>query len=147
MMRPADPDFSGFLDTTVFAGRPFHYSYENFLLKIVVGTSLPVMLFFCLIWWILTLPFQGIIPAIMDRNETSYLVAAVWIVLGALEWWFLWYKIEKSLRRKPSVDKVIGFLHRHQASIIITIISLTAILIPFLNEYCKIKNHGIRFRL
>ena len=67
------------------AARPFHWTYENLIVKLMMIGDTPALL------------AGGLLvdrPAVSLSEEAhSYLLAAVWLAFGFVQWWligFLW---------------------------------------------------------
>ena len=70
-----------FAGESIIAARPFHWHYETVGVKFLLATDLPVIV------------ASGVLlaPTLphMDRLAASYLHAALWIVVGSLQWWVI----------------------------------------------------------
>lgn len=86
-------------DWTFFAGRPFHYEYQSWILKSLILADIPAMLvgsFFSLLlspFWLLR--HIGI-------YEGSYIGAAFLFVLATGQWLVVGYRLQKRYWKKSA---------------------------------------------
>jgi hypothetical protein len=84
-------------DWTLFAGRPFHYAYQSWILQSLVLVDMPAMLIesACgLLLWPVTLIKR--IPI----YEASYIGAGILFVLATGQWLIVGYLLQKRFRPK-----------------------------------------------
>jgi hypothetical protein len=129
-MSPPSRQFVQFLDqvggssATVFAGRPFHFSYESNHLKCLFVADLPSM--------IATMPLAAAVDVLVKvlrvgRFVGSYLLAGLLLLTASLEWLVLGKLIEDLLKRNPACARVLQKLNRYWAAAIIVIVLFTMI--------------------
>jgi hypothetical protein len=96
----AAADFLGGMqgaDWTLFAGRPFHYVYQSWILKSLILVDMPAMLvgFACgLLLW----PLSIIKP--IPIYEASYISAGILFVLATGQWLIVGHLLQKRFRPK-----------------------------------------------
>jgi len=88
-------------DWTFFAGRPFHYAYQSWILKSLIWADMPAMLIesACgLLLW--PLSFVRRIPT----YEASYISAVVLFVLATGQWLIVGHLLQKRFWPKVSLN-------------------------------------------
>jgi hypothetical protein len=84
-------------DWTLFAGRPFHFTYQSLVLKSVLLADLPAMLVASLAdllsWPLLFITHVG-------RYEGSYLAAGLLFVVATGQWLIVGCAVERRFRTK-----------------------------------------------
>ncbi|HME36847.1 MAG TPA: hypothetical protein VKF84_16560 [Candidatus Sulfotelmatobacter sp.] len=104
-MGPPSRAAAAFLDTfqgadwTFFAGRPFHYAYQSWVLKSVVWADMPAMLVEYVLG-LLLLPFRAFVH--VGTYEGSYISAAVLFVLATGQWLIIGCLLQKRFWPKLS---------------------------------------------
>jgi hypothetical protein len=84
-------------DWTLFAGRPFHFTYQSWILRSVLLVDLPSLLIASvgdLLFWPISLIWH------IGRYEDSYIGAASLFVVGTGQWLLVGFAIEKQFRSK-----------------------------------------------
>jgi hypothetical protein len=68
---------------SVYAGRPFHFHYETWLVKFLMIADMPGMLAASVI-------IGPLLATLREYRElNSYVAAFCWIAFGSLQWWTL----------------------------------------------------------
>lgn len=84
-------------DWTLFAGRPFHFAYQSWVLKSVLLADLPAMLVASLIDLLLW-PVSFVTH--VGRYEASYIAAGLLFVVATGQWLVVGCAIERRFRTK-----------------------------------------------
>jgi hypothetical protein len=84
-------------DWTLFAGRPFHFTYQSWVLKSVLLADLPAMLVASLAD-LLAWPLSFITN--VGRYEASYIAAALLFVVATGQWLIVGCAVERRFRTK-----------------------------------------------
>jgi hypothetical protein len=88
-MGPPSRQAAAFLDSlqgadwTLFAGRPFHFAYQSWILKSLVLADLPAMLVQS-VGGLLMLPVSYLLR--IGSYEGSYIAAVSLLLIGSLQW-------------------------------------------------------------
>lgn len=125
----------GWSSVDILAGRPYHYTYESPLFKILFWVDLPAML----VAYVLLLPLLPIayfLPS-LPTYEASYVFAGVWLIAGSIEWWYLGYRIERRIHSKYPSNRLLAFIKTHYVSIAVVIASLALFIVPLV-YHCSI---------
>jgi hypothetical protein len=84
-------------DWTLLAGRPFHFTYQSWVLKSVLLADLPAMLVASLtdllVWPVSFVTRVG-------RYEGSYIGAGLLFVMATGQWLIVGYELERRFRKK-----------------------------------------------
>lgn len=81
-------------DWTLFAGRPFHFEYQSWILKLVIMVDLPSMLVQA-VAGLLLLPIWRFVH--IGGYEASYVPAISLFVIGSLRWLFAGHLVQSRL--------------------------------------------------
>lgn len=79
-------------DWTLFAGRPFHFYYQSWLLESLLLADMPAMLVQAM-FGVLALPLRSIVR--LGTYEASYINAGSLFVIASLQWLMIGYVIER----------------------------------------------------
>jgi len=135
-MRPPSRDFAHFLEhlqrssTTIFAGRPFHYSYESWSMQILFLLDSPSSLASIPIA-ILFFPFSMIFH--LGLYEGSYVGAGITLAISSLQWLAIGYHADQWLGSKLWGQSILRRIRPLSAVLIILILLITAISVPMVN--------------
>jgi hypothetical protein len=110
-MSPPSPQFAEFLDggrgssAAILAGRPFHFTYESYLLKCLFVLDLPSM--------IATVPIEFLVGALLKVMHVgsfvgSYFGAGFILIAGTLQWFAMGRIGQSWLMHRPSGNWVLG---------------------------------------
>jgi hypothetical protein len=84
-------------DWTLLAGRPFHFTYQSWVLKSVFLADLPAMLVASLTDLLL---WPVSIVTHIGRYEGSYIAAGLLFVVATGQWLIVGYALERRFRKK-----------------------------------------------
>jgi hypothetical protein len=80
-------------DWTFFAGRPFHYTYQSWILKFVIVADMPSMLVGAL-FGLLSSPLRAAVMHV-GTYERSYIDAVFVFILGTGQWLIVGHLFQK----------------------------------------------------
>lgn len=86
-------------DWTFFAGRPFHYAYQSWVLKSLILADMPAMLVGSFFSLLLT-PFQFLLH--IGTYEGSYIGAISLFVLATGQWLMVGHLVQKRFWQKSA---------------------------------------------
>lgn len=97
-MGPSSRAAAAYLDSLVgadwafFAGRPFHYTYQSWILKSLIWADLPSMLieFVC---GLLLGPLSSVMR--VGTYEGSYISAGILFAIASMQWLIAGYLLQK----------------------------------------------------
>ena len=136
-MSPPAPSFAKFLDggrwssATVFAGRPFHFTYESIFLKALLIVDMPSML--------AAVPF-GLLLAPAEKALQvgsfvgSYVDAVVLLSVGTCQWLLVGNLIDTRLKSHPFWARALRGLNRSFVVVIMFVLLFTVIAIPIVHN-------------
>jgi hypothetical protein len=135
-MSPPDPEFGEWLDeiydsgggasVTMFAGRPFHFTYENILLKVIFLADLPGAL--------AAIPVSLILVPLLSHlstYESSYVGAGFILSFATVQWMMIGLWIQ-TRNEKAGGSCWLGFTKRHCRAILVTLLLAGVIAVPLI---------------
>jgi hypothetical protein len=135
-MHPPSREFGNWLEhaqgstVAIFAGRPFHYSYESLALQLLTLFDLPSELASVPIGFCLTPLFRLFRFGIF---EGSYVGAAVILVMSSLQWLIMGKFAHGWLSSRAWGVSALNQITRHFLKLAILILLITAVSAPLLN--------------
>jgi len=150
-MSPPSPALGEFLDSgggssaTLFAGRPFHFTYESIFLKLLIFCDLPSALALLPVD-LLLLPLRK--AASLSAFSTSYFGAAELFSFATCQWLLIGCAVQTRIAAKPWGDKLLRKVNRHFTAIVVLVILATIVLGPIVNRRSQARGFhhaGISF--
>jgi len=144
-MSPPSPAFADFLDhggwssATLFAGRPFHFTYESLPLKILILADMPsAFVGACL--GLLASPLLQTIR--LSVYAASYRAAALLLVISTGQWLLIGYLLQTHMELLTWGKAWLEKLDRHFALTMAIILLFTVVFVPILDQ----RSHMLGFR-
>lgn len=136
-MSPPDPGLGRFFDlgggssATLFAGRPFHFAYESFALRLLFLADLPALIASSLA--------QAVVDPILRAFGAgsyfgSYVAAILLLTVASVQWMLLGRLVESWLERSARWNGLRPRLNVVSAAVVAVILTCTAVAIPLVNE-------------
>ncbi len=150
-MSPPAPALAQFLDNggwssaTVFAGRPFHFTYELMFLKAIVLVDMPSMLAAIPIGLLLS-PLEKAFH--VGSYVASYVEAALLLLLASCQWLAIGSVLHSWLKSRHSGTWFLQRLDRYFVILIVFVFLFTVIAVPRINERSRrlgFRHGGISF--
>lgn len=144
-MSPPSPAFAKYLEAggwssaTLFAGRPFHFTYESLALKSLLVADLPAMLAE-LPFSFLLLPFLKLAHA--NLYSGSYISAGSLLLLASCQWLAIGASLQSLLSASKWGTWILGRVRRYFVLIIAVVILFATIATPMINA----RSRGLGFR-
>ena len=142
-MAPPSHAFADFLDSgggssaAVFAGRPFHFTYESVPLKVLILADLPSMLVGSALGFL-----EGLFKTIhLNLYVASYFGAALLLVIATCQWLVIG-NVQLKIASRAWGEAWLSSLNRHFALTIAFILLLAVVFVPVVNK--KSRNLGFR---
>jgi hypothetical protein len=144
-MSPPSPALGTFFDNgggssaALLAGRPFHFVYDSFALKLLLLADLPS--------YFLTIPL-GVVADLfvlslhLGHYRGSYVGAALWLLGGSIQWLLMGYAFDLRCEKVPFLSKFAGRLKACVPLVIVLVLLVTAIGAAALNA----RSHRLGFR-
>jgi hypothetical protein len=123
-------DRGAYVSTSLLAGRPFHYTHESMALKVLFLVDLPSFLASILVS-LLVLPLRTIVH--FGSYRSSYIAAAILLVLGSVQWLVLGNVLEFRIRLNESFNNSFKKLNHLIVAAIVLVLLATAIVTPMVN--------------
>ncbi len=132
-------DQGGWSSATLFAGRPFHFTYESIVLKSLVLVDLPAMLAELPIG----LPLSPLVSTLhLGSYSRSYLEAGLLLLLATCQWLVVGRLVESRIGSTKSGAQLLSRLRRYWMIAVACIVILTAIAVPIVNQ----RSRALGFR-
>jgi len=136
-MSPPAPSFAKFLDSggwssaTVFAGRPFHFTYESISLKALLIVDMPSML--------AGIPFGLFLAPVEKALQVgsfvgSYVDAVVLLLVATCQWLVVGNLIDTKLRAFPFGARALRGFNRSFVVVIMFVLLFAVIAIPIVRS-------------
>jgi len=141
-MSPPSRAFANFLDAfsgssaTIFAGRPFHFTYESVFMKCLIVADLPSGLAQIPVGLSLS-PLIGM--AHLGTYAESYLGASIFFVLATCQWLAIGRVAEVSLASKPWGEAALKRVAQHSQILIAVVILLSVVFVPIVNHRSQMQ--------
>ena len=141
-MSPPSPALGDFFDrgggssATIFAGRPFHFTYESILLKSLILADLPSGL--------LQLPVDVAIQKALPLHAyaLSYLDGALLFLIATCQWMTTGYVAQSWLAARPWGQTLLEGMTRYFVALVTFILLLMIVFVPMVNS----RSRGQGFR-
>ena len=136
-MSPPSPALGEFFDggggssATIFAGRPFHFTYESILLRSLIVADLPSDL--------LQLPVDlAIVPLRkalhLHAHSSSYLDAVLLFVIATCQWETIGYLAQTWLAARLWGETLLKGVARHFVALVAFLAVVAVISVPIVNR-------------
>jgi len=151
-MSPPAPGLAKFFDrgggssATVFAGRPFHFTYESMFLKALLLVDMPSML--------ASVPFDFLLLAPVEKAlhvktfAGSYVDAIVLLIIASCQWLVIGSFIDTRLKSFSWGRRGLQRFDRYFIVVIALVLLFTVITVPIVNKRSQrlgFRHGGISF--
>jgi len=136
-MSPPSRAFANFLDsmswsdTTIFAGRPYHFTYESIWLKSLVVADLPAGL--------AAIPLSIVLSPVdrmghFDTYTESYVVAGFFFVVATFQWLIIGRATEMGLAAHPWGNTALRQVNQSSTVLIAVLALLAVVPVPIVDR-------------
>lgn len=152
-MSPPAPSFAKFLDSggwssaTVFAGRPFHFTYESVFLKALLVVDTPSMLVGIPLGF-LSAPIERVLH--VGFFVGSYVDAVALLLVGTCQWLVVGNLIDIRLKSHPFWARALPGLNRFFVIVMMLVLLFAVIAIPIVHNRSQrlgLRHPAISFHL
>jgi len=131
----------GWCSASLLAGRPFHYTYEAVLLKVVVFIDMPSMIVAIVPSMVVDVIARKVFG--LSLYVSSYVDAVVLLLVASMQWCVMAYIVESRLCSGPKGQKVLSYLTQHKWPII-TVLIVGGLALVLVLHYNSVALGGIR---